>query len=74
DALRKLRGKALADDAVTSHSIAPEMLNVDVEPLNPILLNNRSAHSNYLKHTQEEAAILREIMEQRKSFKCLLIL
>nr|GEU43605.1 hypothetical protein [Tanacetum cinerariifolium] len=34
-----------------------------------------SAHSNYLKHTQEEAAILKEIVEQgksKKSFKCLL--
>nr|GEZ22788.1 hypothetical protein [Tanacetum cinerariifolium] len=61
DALRKLKGKALADDVVTSHSIAPEMLNVDVEPLNPRLLINRSAHSDYLKHTQEEAVILREI-------------
>nr|GEY39484.1 hypothetical protein [Tanacetum cinerariifolium] len=30
DALRKLKGRALADDAVTSHSIDPEMLNVDV--------------------------------------------
>ncbi|GJR23445.1 retrovirus-related pol polyprotein from transposon TNT 1-94 [Tanacetum coccineum] len=27
----------------------------------------RLAHSNYLKHTQEEAAILREIVEQEKS-------
>nr|GEX25014.1 hypothetical protein [Tanacetum cinerariifolium] len=66
DALRKLKGKALADDAVTSHSISPEMINVDVEPLNPRLLNNRLAHSDYLKYTQEEAAILREIVEQRK--------
>nr|GEX06635.1 copia protein [Tanacetum cinerariifolium] len=56
DASRKLKGKALADDVVTSHSLAPKMLNVDVEPLNPRLLNNRSAHSDYLKHTQEEAA------------------
>nr|GFB40979.1 hypothetical protein [Tanacetum cinerariifolium] len=48
DALRKLKGKALADDDVTSHSIAPEMLNVDVEPLNLKLLNNRSTHSDYL--------------------------
>nr|GEV67954.1 hypothetical protein [Tanacetum cinerariifolium] len=47
DALRKLKGKALADDAVTSHFIAPEMLNVDVEPLNPRLLNNRKQkHKN----------------------------
>nr|GEW30384.1 retrovirus-related Pol polyprotein from transposon TNT 1-94 [Tanacetum cinerariifolium] len=40
DALRKLKGKPLANDVVTSHSIAPEMLNVYVEPLNPRLLNN----------------------------------
>nr|GEW19259.1 hypothetical protein [Tanacetum cinerariifolium] len=66
DALRKLKGKALADNIVTSHSIDPEMLNVDVEPLNP-LLNNRSDHSDCLKHTQEEAVILREIVEQGKS-------
>nr|GEW18732.1 hypothetical protein [Tanacetum cinerariifolium] len=66
-ALRKLKGKALADDAVISHSIDPEMLNVDVEPLNLRLLNNRSAHSDYIKHTQEEAVILREIVEQGKS-------
>nr|GEU52066.1 hypothetical protein [Tanacetum cinerariifolium] len=67
DALRKLKGKALADDVVTSYSIASEMLNVDVEPSNPRLLNNRSAHSDYLKHTHEEAMILREIVEQGKS-------
>nr|GEZ86244.1 hypothetical protein [Tanacetum cinerariifolium] len=51
DALKKLKGKALADDVVTSHSIAPELLNVDAEQLNPRLLNNRPAHSDYLKHT-----------------------
>nr|GEV87314.1 uncharacterized mitochondrial protein AtMg00810-like [Tanacetum cinerariifolium] len=39
--LRKLKGKSLADDIVTSHSIDLEMLNIDVEPLNPRLLNNR---------------------------------
>nr|GEX02345.1 hypothetical protein [Tanacetum cinerariifolium] len=43
-----------------------KMLNV-VEPLNPRLLNNRSTHSDYLKHTLEEAAILREIAKQIKS-------
>nr|GEV94834.1 reverse transcriptase domain-containing protein [Tanacetum cinerariifolium] len=41
DALRKLKGKALADDDVTSHSINLEMLNVDAKPLNPRLLSNR---------------------------------
>nr|GEU84306.1 hypothetical protein [Tanacetum cinerariifolium] len=52
DALKKLKGKALADDAVTSHSIAPEMLNVDVEPLNPRLLNNRSKTSTSTSGSQ----------------------
>ncbi|GJR67325.1 retrovirus-related pol polyprotein from transposon TNT 1-94 [Tanacetum coccineum] len=41
-------------------------LKIDVETLNLRLLHNRSAHFDYLKHTQEEAAILREIVEQGK--------
>ncbi|GKA10459.1 hypothetical protein Tco_0689892 [Tanacetum coccineum] len=66
DDLRKIKGKAIVDNAVTKHTIDPEMLKIDVEYLNHRLLNNRSAHSDYLKHTQEEAAILREIVEQVK--------
>ncbi|GJX38748.1 hypothetical protein Tco_0252051 [Tanacetum coccineum] len=65
--LKKVKGKALVNNAVTKHTIDPEMLKIDVEYLNHRLLNNRSAHSDYLKHTQEEAAILREIVEQEKS-------
>ncbi|GJU91207.1 hypothetical protein Tco_1303630 [Tanacetum coccineum] len=65
--LKKLKGKDLADNVVTKHTIDLEMLKIDVEYLNPKLLNNRSAHSDYLKHTHEEAAILREIVEQGKS-------
>nr|GFA22862.1 hypothetical protein [Tanacetum cinerariifolium] len=61
--LKKLKGKALIDDVVTSHSVAPKMLKVDVEPLAPKLLNNRTTHSDYLRHTQEQAAILREVVE-----------
>ncbi|GJR47301.1 retrovirus-related pol polyprotein from transposon TNT 1-94 [Tanacetum coccineum] len=40
DELRKLKGKDLADNVVTKHTIAPEMLKIDVAPLNPRLLNN----------------------------------
>ncbi|GKC33215.1 retrovirus-related pol polyprotein from transposon TNT 1-94 [Tanacetum coccineum] len=65
--LRKLKGKDLADNVVTKHPVAPEMLKVDVEPIAPKLLNNRTAHSYYLKHTQEQATILREVVEQGKS-------
>ncbi|GJR59543.1 hypothetical protein Tco_1501705 [Tanacetum coccineum] len=56
--LRKHKGKDLADNVVTKCPIAPKMLKIDVEPLNPRLLNNRSAHSDYLKYTQEEAELL----------------
>ncbi|GJX63216.1 hypothetical protein Tco_0296116 [Tanacetum coccineum] len=38
--LRKLKGKDLADNVVTQHTIDPEMLKTDVEYLNPRLLNN----------------------------------
>nr|GEV19276.1 retrovirus-related Pol polyprotein from transposon TNT 1-94 [Tanacetum cinerariifolium] len=32
----------------------------------PKLLNNRTAHSDYLRHTQEQDAILKEVVEQGK--------
>nr|GEY16533.1 hypothetical protein [Tanacetum cinerariifolium] len=66
DDLRKLKGKALVDNVVTTHIIALEMLKIDVEPLAPRLLNNRTAHSDYLRLTQEHAEILREVVEQGK--------
>ncbi|GKD95067.1 retrovirus-related pol polyprotein from transposon TNT 1-94, partial [Tanacetum coccineum] len=34
-----------------------EMLKVDVEPIAPKLLNNRTTHSDYLRHTHEQAVI-----------------
>ncbi|GJX79919.1 hypothetical protein Tco_0328068 [Tanacetum coccineum] len=49
--LRKLKGKELADNVVTKNTIDPEMLKIDVEPIAPRLLNNRTAHSDYLRHT-----------------------
>nr|GEW91309.1 hypothetical protein [Tanacetum cinerariifolium] len=67
DNIRKLKGKAIVDDAVTSHPIDPELLKVDVAQLAPKLRNNMTAHSDYLKHTQEETATLRKIVEQGRS-------
>nr|GEY04160.1 hypothetical protein [Tanacetum cinerariifolium] len=51
DELRKLKRKALVDIAFTTHIIALEMLKIDVEPRAPRLLNNRTAHSDYLRLT-----------------------
>ncbi|GKD40259.1 retrovirus-related pol polyprotein from transposon TNT 1-94 [Tanacetum coccineum] len=65
--LRKLKGKDLVDNVVTKNTIDPEMLKVVVEPIAPKLLNNRTTYSYYLRQTQEQAAILREVVEQGKS-------
>nr|GEU61482.1 uncharacterized mitochondrial protein AtMg00810-like [Tanacetum cinerariifolium] len=54
DELRKLKGKELVDNVVTTHTIALEMLKIDVEPLAPRLLNNRTAHSNYIRLSYEQ--------------------
>nr|GFA52093.1 hypothetical protein [Tanacetum cinerariifolium] len=43
------------------------MLKIDVEPLAPKLLNNRTVHSDCLGYTQEQVTILREVVEQGKS-------
>nr|GEY38406.1 hypothetical protein [Tanacetum cinerariifolium] len=57
DTLSKLKEKA-----VTLHPIDLELLKINVAPLAPKLRNNRTAHNDYLKHTQEETATLREIV------------
>nr|GEV15936.1 uncharacterized mitochondrial protein AtMg00810-like [Tanacetum cinerariifolium] len=44
------------------------MVKVDIAPLAPKLWNNRTAYSDYLKHTQEETTSLREIVEHERSF------
>ncbi|GKA12668.1 hypothetical protein Tco_0692214 [Tanacetum coccineum] len=67
DDLRKLKGKALVDNDVTKHPSDPKMLKIDVEPITPKLLNIQTAHSAYIKHTQEEATVLRDLVEHVKS-------
>nr|GEV95155.1 retrovirus-related Pol polyprotein from transposon TNT 1-94 [Tanacetum cinerariifolium] len=66
ETLRKLKGKAVVNEAVTLHPINTELLKIDVAPLAPKLRNNRTAHNDYLKHTQEETATLREIVENER--------
>ncbi|GJX56580.1 retrovirus-related pol polyprotein from transposon TNT 1-94 [Tanacetum coccineum] len=65
--LRKLKRKAVVDNAVMKHTIDPKMFKIDVEPITPKLLNPRTAHSVYIKHTQEEVAVLRDLVEHVKS-------
>ncbi|GJV63624.1 retrovirus-related pol polyprotein from transposon TNT 1-94, partial [Tanacetum coccineum] len=65
--LRILKGKNVLDNAATitnATTIAPRMFKLDLEPLSRKLLNNREAHIDYLKHTQEYADTPREITEE----------
>ncbi|GKF08848.1 hypothetical protein Tco_0043072, partial [Tanacetum coccineum] len=64
--LRKLKGKALVNEDTVIHSIDPKVSKDNMEPITPKLLNKRAAHSSYIKHTQEEALVLRDIVEHVK--------
>nr|GEY74986.1 integrase, catalytic region, zinc finger, CCHC-type, peptidase aspartic, catalytic [Tanacetum cinerariifolium] len=66
ETLSKLKGKAVVTEAVSLHPIDPELLKIDVAPLAPKLRNNRIAHTDYLRHTQEETSTLREIVESER--------
>nr|GEW76653.1 retrovirus-related Pol polyprotein from transposon TNT 1-94 [Tanacetum cinerariifolium] len=66
ETLSKLKGKVVATEAVTLHPIDPKLLKIDVAPLAPKLRNNRTAHTDYLRHTQKETATLRKIVKRTK--------
>nr|GEZ89864.1 integrase, catalytic region, zinc finger, CCHC-type, peptidase aspartic, catalytic [Tanacetum cinerariifolium] len=66
ETLTKIKGKAVVNEAVPLHSIDPELLKIDVAPLAPKLRNNRTAHTYYFRHTQEETATIWEIVESER--------
>nr|GFB40244.1 hypothetical protein [Tanacetum cinerariifolium]GFB54382.1 hypothetical protein [Tanacetum cinerariifolium] len=61
--LHKLKGKAVLSEAVSLNPIDPKLLKVDVAPLVLKLRRNKTAHTDYIRHTLDEAATLREIVE-----------
>ncbi|GJW02445.1 hypothetical protein Tco_1561301 [Tanacetum coccineum] len=68
--LQKVKGKEIVDIAAqipSANTIVPGMFKLDLEPLAPRLLQNREAHIDYLKYTQEQADILWGIVEQAKA-------
>nr|GEW94663.1 integrase, catalytic region, zinc finger, CCHC-type, peptidase aspartic, catalytic [Tanacetum cinerariifolium] len=71
DTLRKLKGKVVVDEAIILHPTDPELLKINVTPLDPKLQNNRTTHYDYLKHTQEETATLKEIVKHERSLNLL---
>nr|GEY84727.1 hypothetical protein [Tanacetum cinerariifolium] len=64
--LTKIKGKYVVNEAVPLRSIDRELVKIDVAPLAYKLHNNRTVHIDYLRHTQEENATLREIIESER--------
>ncbi|GJZ00001.1 retrovirus-related pol polyprotein from transposon TNT 1-94 [Tanacetum coccineum] len=66
----RVKGKEIVDIAAqipSANTIVLGMFKLDLEPLAPRLLQNREAHIDYLKYTQEQADILQGIFEQAKA-------
>ncbi|GJZ05116.1 retrovirus-related pol polyprotein from transposon TNT 1-94 [Tanacetum coccineum] len=62
--LRKVKGKEIVNIAAqipSANTIVPGMFKLDLDPLAPRLWQNREAHIDYLKYTQEQADILQGI-------------
>ncbi|GJY28403.1 putative reverse transcriptase domain-containing protein [Tanacetum coccineum] len=72
DHIANLKGKSMSGGAKsnnTSKVIALGMYKIDLDPLSPKLLRNREAYIDYLKHTQETADTLHEIVEHARELK-----
>nr|GEW74864.1 integrase, catalytic region, zinc finger, CCHC-type, peptidase aspartic, catalytic [Tanacetum cinerariifolium] len=64
--LNKLKGKTIITKVVYLNPISPELIKVDVAPLPTKLHKNRTARTDYIRHTQKEAATLREIIKSER--------
>ncbi|GJT33188.1 hypothetical protein Tco_0923607 [Tanacetum coccineum] len=67
--IESLKGKKVVKKDVKLNNpnvISPRMFKLDLEPLAPKLLNNRNAHINSIKHSQEHANTLREDLGKLK--------
>nr|GEZ69223.1 hypothetical protein [Tanacetum cinerariifolium] len=63
---KQSQSKKVVTKPVSLNPIDPELLKIDVVPLALKLRKNRIAHTDYIRHTQEEEATLREIVENER--------
>ncbi|GJY26613.1 retrovirus-related pol polyprotein from transposon TNT 1-94 [Tanacetum coccineum] len=61
--------KVATRSSVKTKVLAPGMYVIDVEPLNPCLKNNRTAHINYINHLKESVETVKEIVEEARVVK-----
>ncbi|GKA29764.1 retrovirus-related pol polyprotein from transposon TNT 1-94 [Tanacetum coccineum] len=70
--IANLKGKNVVDSVQTVHNsnvVTSKLYKVDLQPLSPCIKNNRDAHVDYLKVTQEDTDTLQGIVEQAKALK-----
>ncbi|GJS80127.1 hypothetical protein Tco_0730008 [Tanacetum coccineum] len=70
--IESLKGKNVIEKVAQPNNakvIALGMFKLDLEPLSPKVLRNKDAHIDYIKHTQENADILRELVEHARALR-----
>ncbi|GKC40697.1 retrovirus-related pol polyprotein from transposon TNT 1-94 [Tanacetum coccineum] len=70
--IANLKGKNKVDSAhnlQNLNAVTSRVYKLDLPPLSPRIKNNREAHVDYLKHSQEHAKILREIVEHARELR-----
>ncbi|GJV08365.1 retrovirus-related pol polyprotein from transposon TNT 1-94 [Tanacetum coccineum] len=70
--IESLKGKNVIEKVAQSNIakvIAPGMFKLDLEALSPKVLRNKDAHIDYIKHTQENADILRELVKHARALR-----
>ncbi|GJU01654.1 hypothetical protein Tco_1111992 [Tanacetum coccineum] len=70
--IESLKGENVVEKDVQLNNpnfIAPGMFKIDLEPLAPKVLKNKDAHIDYIKHTQEHADTLREIVKNDRALR-----
>ncbi|GJT19259.1 hypothetical protein Tco_0877965 [Tanacetum coccineum] len=69
---RSLKGKNIVESVQNVHNlnvVTSKVYKLDLPPLFPCIKNNMAAHVDYVKHTQTNANILREIVEDAKELR-----
>ncbi|GJV27196.1 integrase, catalytic region, zinc finger, CCHC-type containing protein [Tanacetum coccineum] len=70
--IESLKGKNVVEKDLSPNKaqvIAPGMFKLDLEPLSLKVLKNRDAHMDYIKHNQENADILWELVEHARAIR-----
>ncbi|GKE66625.1 hypothetical protein Tco_1520786 [Tanacetum coccineum] len=70
--IANIKGNNVVDSVQNVHNsnvVTSKVYKLDLPPLSPCIKNNNAAHVDYLKHTQENADILYEIIEHARELR-----